>query len=172
LPVRRNVRAVDFAVQASGLGQIARVDAEQRLRETAATVFRNLARAPEPSVLCHNDLNPQNMIEDSAGRLWLVDWEYAGVSEAVFDLASCASQHQMSHAQARSFLQLYRAAGGTCADERFLWARWGFDYVQWLWYRAFQSHGDAAERQLAEERAARLAITLLERASSLPHCNN
>jgi thiamine kinase len=172
LPVRGGIRVVDFAAQGSVLAHALGEDAEQRLRKTAATVFRELAREPGPSVLCHNDLNAQNMIENGGGRIWLVDWEYAGLGEAVFDLASCASQHQMSHAQARRFVQLYRAAGGTCADERFYWARWGFDYVQWLWYRAFRLHGDAAERQLAEERAARLAITLLERASSLPHCNN
>ena len=145
---------------------------QPRLHTTAATVFRALAREPGPSVLCHNDLNSQNMIEDGAGRLWLVDWEYAGRGDAAFDLGSCTSQHHMSHAQSRRFLQLYRAAGGNCAEERLLWARWGFDYVQWLWYRAFGSHGDAGERHLAEERATLLAITLLKRASSLPHCNN
>jgi aminoglycoside phosphotransferase (APT) family kinase protein len=172
LPVREDIRAVDFAAQGAALEHTVLEDPERRLRTTAATVFRDLEREPGPSVLCHNDLNAQNMIEDGSGRIWLVDWEYSGCGEAVFDLASCASQHQMSHAQARRFVQLYRAAGGTCADERFQWARWGFDYVQWLWYRAFRSHGDAAERQLADERAARLARTLLERASSLPHCNN
>ena len=172
LPLRVDVRTVNFAVQANVLEHALREDADQRLRTTAAIVFRELAREPGPSVLCHNDLNAHNIIEDAAGRLWLVDWEYGGRSEAAFDLASCASQHQMAHAQARHFLQLYRAAGGICADERFNWARWGFDYVQWLWYRAFRSHGDAAEQRLADERAARLAITLLERASSLPHCNN
>ena len=50
---------------------------------------------PFRPVLCHNDLLPANMIM-SAGRLWLVDWEYAGMGHPLFDLASVSANAGLS----------------------------------------------------------------------------
>jgi thiamine kinase-like enzyme len=50
-------------------------------RELAARV------GPFRPVLCHNDLLPANIIAGD-DRLWLVDWEYAGMGHYLFDLAS------------------------------------------------------------------------------------
>jgi len=38
-------------------------------------------------VACHNDLLPANFIDDGQ-RLWLLDWEYAGMGDRYFDLAN------------------------------------------------------------------------------------
>ena len=35
-------------------------------------------RPPHPTVFCHNDLLNANFIADENGRIWIVDWEYAG----------------------------------------------------------------------------------------------
>lgn len=55
-------------------------------------------RLPDlPLGLCHNDLLASNfMVEDSTRRLWLVDWEYAGIGTPYFDLANFASNQQLS----------------------------------------------------------------------------
>jgi thiamine kinase-like enzyme len=46
---------------------------------------------PFRPVLCHNDLLPANVLS-GAERYWLVDWEYAGMGNALFDLAGlCAN---------------------------------------------------------------------------------
>ena len=43
--------------------------------------------APFVPALCHNDLLPSNIIADDR-RVWLVDWEYAGLGHPLFiDLA-------------------------------------------------------------------------------------
>ena len=42
-----------------------------------------------PLVSCHNDLLPANFINDGA-RLWLLDWEYAGMGDPAFDFANFA----------------------------------------------------------------------------------
>ena len=42
-----------------------------------------------PLAPCHNDLLPANFIRDGA-RLWLVDWEYAGMGDPAFDDANFA----------------------------------------------------------------------------------
>lgn len=36
-------------------------------------------------VLCHNDLNPKNVLMDDQ-RLWLIDWEYAGVGDPGYSI--------------------------------------------------------------------------------------
>ena len=39
-------------------------------------------------VLCHNDPYHLNFLDD--GALWLIDWEYAGMGDAMYDLAGIA----------------------------------------------------------------------------------
>jgi thiamine kinase-like enzyme len=41
--------------------------------------------APENLVLCHNDPYHLNFLDD--GGLWLIDWEYAGMGDPLYDLA-------------------------------------------------------------------------------------
>ena len=40
------------------------------------------------STLCHNDLLPANILLSPHGRVWLIDYEYAGMNHAMFDLAN------------------------------------------------------------------------------------
>ena len=51
-------------------------------------------------VLCHNDLLAANLIDDGR-RLWLLDWEYAGVGHPVFDLANASANATFSDDQDR-----------------------------------------------------------------------
>ncbi len=50
-------------------------------------------RPPHPTVLCHNDLLNANFIADENGRIWIVDWEYAGMGDRFFDLANFSVNH-------------------------------------------------------------------------------
>ncbi|GIW81254.1 MAG: choline kinase [Gemmatales bacterium] len=54
--------------------------------------MHRLARRMPPfhPVLCHNDLLPANVVDDGS-KLWLVDWEYGGVGNPLFDLAGVAA---------------------------------------------------------------------------------
>ena len=53
------------------------------------------AQAALPIVFAHNDLLPANFLDDGK-RLWLIDFEYAGFSTAMFDLAGAAYNSGMS----------------------------------------------------------------------------
>lgn len=53
------------------------------------------AQVPLPIVFGHNDLLPANVLDDG-DRLWLIDFEYAGFSTAMFDIAGTASNAEMS----------------------------------------------------------------------------
>lgn len=51
---------------------------------------------PEPSVPCHNDLLPANIMTSRDGtgevRMWFIDFEYAGNGEPSFELANICSE--------------------------------------------------------------------------------
>ncbi len=64
------------------------------------------AQAPLPIVFGHNDLLPANILDDG-DRLWLIDFEYAGFSTAMFDLAGATSNAGLSPEAAEDFLGTY-----------------------------------------------------------------
>jgi thiamine kinase len=167
------VRAVDFAVQARQLeiALPARV-AQPELTACAAQIWSHLGPG-QAMALCHHDIHAQNLVTDPAGRLWLVDWEYAGLGDPVFDLASCASQLELSAAGTRLLCDEYIRAGGAVERERLELARWAFDYVQWLWYRGLAvSAAPGPDAIEAAMRAERLERDLQVRASGVLRCNN
>lgn len=58
-----------------------------RLAEVTAVLEPGARLVP-----CHNDLWGANLIDDGA-RVWIVDWEYAGLGDPYFDLATFAIYH-------------------------------------------------------------------------------
>lgn len=65
------------------------------------------AQVPMPIVFGHHDLLPGNFLEDGDGRIWLIDFEYAGFGTAMFDLAGAAGNAAMSQAQTAAMLSAY-----------------------------------------------------------------
>jgi thiamine kinase-like enzyme len=56
------------------------------------------AASPEPRVPCHNDLLNANFLRDRAGdteRIWLLDWEYAGMNDRYFDLGNFSVNNEL-----------------------------------------------------------------------------
>lgn len=64
------------------------------------------AQTPLPIVFGHNDLLPANFLDDG-DRLWLIDFEYAGFSTAMFDLAGAASNAGMNEEESLRLLTAY-----------------------------------------------------------------
>ena len=62
--------------------------------------------APFTPTFCHNDLMPGNLI-DAGDRLWLIDWEYAGIGHALFDVAGLASNCDFDERRDRELLLAY-----------------------------------------------------------------
>ncbi len=58
------------------------------------------------TVLCHNDLNPKNILFRE-GKVILIDWEFAGVNDCYFDLASVSVEFEMSEEKERFFCESY-----------------------------------------------------------------
>jgi thiamine kinase-like enzyme len=143
-PVPAGMRRVDFAAQAVHLEaqRVGDYTVGADLRDLARAAFAELARAGRRDTLCHNDLHHLNLVE-GAERLWLVDWEYGGAGDPVFDFASFLCQHDCGPHERDLLLDAYGvdAAPGPDALRA---ACWAFDYVQWLWYRAWPA-GDGAD---------------------------
>ena len=61
---------------------------------------------------CHNDLWEPNLLDDGT-RVWILDWEYAGMGDAYFDLAYFAMHYTLTDAQDEALLRAYF---GTASD--------------------------------------------------------
>jgi len=83
-------------------------------------------------VLCHNDVHHLNVIDDGT-RLWLIDWEYAGLGNPLFDLAAVCCYHEYTADLRRTLAELYYGTSNathlTALDEMC----WLFDYIKELW---------------------------------------
>lgn len=64
------------------------------------------AQRPLPIIFSHNDLLPANILDDG-NRLWLIDFEYAGFSTAMFDLAGLASNARLDDDESEALLAAY-----------------------------------------------------------------
>jgi len=77
--------------------------------------YKSLARQlkgvqiPEHLVFAHNDLVPQNILDDGE-KIWLIDFEYAAFSIPLSDLANLASNAGFSPEQDRELLGFYYGA--------------------------------------------------------------
>src|SRR5262249_31290522 len=64
------------------------------------------ALGARPLVPCHNDLLNANFILDGE-RLWIVDWEYAGMGDVFFDLANFSVNHELTPDEDDELLRAY-----------------------------------------------------------------
>jgi thiamine kinase-like enzyme len=87
-------------------------------------------RAP---TLIHGDLHHSNLIGDK--RLYLLDWEYAAVTDPLFDLACLIAYYPRAALHATALL---RAAGleRDASLEMLEHATWVYVLLSYLWYRA------------------------------------
>jgi thiamine kinase-like enzyme len=66
------------------------------------------ARGAWVSCLTHIDLLASNII--LGDRLWLVDWEYAGLGDPLYDLADYAAKNDLTEAATQTLLSYYSGA--------------------------------------------------------------
>jgi thiamine kinase-like enzyme len=72
-----------------------------------------LALGDRRLIPCHNDLLNANFILDGE-RLWIVDWEYAGMGDPFFDLGNFAVNQRLDEQGERALLEAYQ---GDATDE-------------------------------------------------------
>jgi thiamine kinase len=108
------------------------------LRDRALQVALKL-REGSAATLCHNDVHHLNVTDD--GTLRLIDWEYAGVGQRLFDLASVCVYHNYDKLQREQLLSSYTSLTELTTWHRLELACWLFDYVRDLWTAVRESDG-------------------------------
>ncbi len=75
------------------------------LIEQMNTAEAALKKSPFTPKLCHNDLLNANFLDD--GEIRILDWEYAGMGDPVFDLANFSVHHEFNDEQDHWLLEAY-----------------------------------------------------------------
>lgn len=103
-------------------------------------------------VPCHNDTVPENFILDDTGRTYLIDWEYSGLNDPLWDLAAYMLESRLSPEAIDHFLQSYFGRSLTPTEEAklkgfmmaqdLLWTVWalirhynGDDFLEYCCFR-------------------------------------
>jgi thiamine kinase-like enzyme len=123
--------------------------ADQIERRRSGTTFRP----------CHNDLLSANFIDDGS-RLWLVDWEYAGMGDPFFDLGNFAANNELGEDGENALLAAYGSDDG----EALVLMRFMSDFREAMWgiVQLAISELDFDFDAYAEEHFERLASTAAE----------
>lgn len=93
-----------------------------------------LADANPPLAPCHCDPLCENFLDDGS-RMWIVDWEYSGMNDPLWDLGDLSVESGMNAAQDAEMLQAYFGRTPTPAEAGrvviykamcdLLWTLWG-----------------------------------------------
>lgn len=66
-----------------------------------------LKRCGAVSVPSHNDLVSENFVKDTEGRIYLIDWEYSGTNDDMWDLAALSLENEFSEDDIELMFRLY-----------------------------------------------------------------
>ncbi|HWX78455.1 MAG TPA: choline/ethanolamine kinase family protein [Steroidobacteraceae bacterium] len=104
------------------------------LRAAAAAHLDDYSKLPSAAaVLCHSDLHTLNLIERDQSMI-LLDWEYAHVSEPLWDLAGWSANNDFETEAQRNLLARYHETPPTPRQwTRFKLLLWLYDYICLLW---------------------------------------
>lgn len=130
------IRTVDLLATVSGYldvlaarasnSQLTASSTRTRAEHAAVALSQGAARC-----LCHNDVHRLNIVDD--GSLRLIDWEYSGIGEPMFDLASICVYHRYARPDRERLLEAYSTTPSSNAAHQLELACWLFEYVKDLW---------------------------------------
>ena len=98
----------------------------------AAEIERALRAAPSPLRPCHNDLLSDNFLRGE-DRIWLVDYEYAGMGDPFFDLGNLSVNNAMSEDAQEALLRRYLGAPTDADRARLQLMRIMSDFREAMW---------------------------------------
>lgn len=137
------------------VGLVGTAEAQQMAGE-ADILLRRLSADESRLCLCHNDLTSANILDSQS--LHLIDWEYAGIGDPYFDLATVIQHHGLNEEQAEALLTAYQ--GPVSDEDRHHLARYGrlYDRVLALWLLALACSTDLDSEQTEQLATVRSRI--------------
>lgn len=107
-------------------------------------------------VPCHNDPLCENWVEGD-GRMYLIDWEYAGMNDGMWDLADVSIEAGFDETSDRQLLRAYLGKEPDIIDEKhFLASKIYVDYLWTLWAKARVPYDGQPMEDWAVERYTRM----------------
>ncbi|NLV98247.1 MAG: phosphotransferase family protein [Clostridiaceae bacterium] len=110
---------------------------------------------------CHNDPLCENWVMGK-DKLYLVDWEYAGMNDGMWDLAAVSIEAEYDAECDRQLLAAYLGEDNQLEAMHFLASKIFVDYLWTLWAKARVPYGGQAMEDWAQERYSRLKKFLAE----------
>lgn len=113
-----------------------------------------------PRVPCHNDSLVANWVISGEGRLYLIDWEYSGMNEAMWDLSCLSIEAEFGVDEDDELLNDYygfeNKTVGVEEKKRFIAAKLYVDYLWTLWGLTRVPFDGAFMQEYADGRYERL----------------
>ena len=107
-------------------------------------------------VPCHNDPLCENWVEGD-GRMYLIDWEYAGMNDGMWDVADVCIEAGFDEAHEDMLLKAYLQHEPSVMDKKhFVAAKCYVDFLWTLWAKARVPYDGQPMEDWAVERYARL----------------
>lgn len=112
-------------------------------------------------VPCHNDCLVGNWVLGGDGRLWLIDWEFAGMNEPMWDLSCLSIEHDYAERHDDALLEAYFGQPATLEQKRrFVAAKMYVDYLWTLWGLGRVPYDGDFMQEYADGRYARLKANI------------
>jgi thiamine kinase-like enzyme len=99
-------RVVEWHARDAATHEVMPPSAYERLHQQSRRIEKAFAAAPTAVVPCHNDLLPGNVLFGD-GRVWLLDFEYAGMNDVFFDLGNLSVNAALAEPAEHELLRLY-----------------------------------------------------------------
>ena len=114
-----------------------------------------------PKVPCHNDPLCENWVVGD-GRMYLIDWEYAGMNDGMWDVADVSIEAEFDPELDMLLLSNYLDREPTTLDQKhFLASKVFVDYLWTLWAKARVPYDGQPMEDWAVERYERMKANLL-----------
>jgi len=104
----------------------------ERLHQQSRRIEAAFNRAPMPTVPCHNDLLPGNVLFTD-DRVWLLDFEYAGMNDVFFDLGNLSVNSELTTASEERLLTRYFGAVTKSAWARLQLMKMMSEFREGMW---------------------------------------
>jgi len=133
------------------------------LKETIRELRAYVSSSPVEKCLCHCDSYDPNFLIDKKGKMYLIDWEYSGMSDPAGDIGTFLSCSDYTIEEAKKLIEIYLnhkptkkemrhyiAYGAILSYYWFIWALYqdsvGKTVGEWtyLWYQHTKMYGKEA----------------------------
>ncbi|MGB3632525.1 MAG: choline/ethanolamine kinase family protein [Rubrobacteraceae bacterium] len=124
-------------------------DVYDEIREEAEEVRLILNSDSIPTTPCHNDTCAENFVE-VGDRVYLIDWEYSGMNDPMWDLGNLSVEAGFTPEQDRAMIEAYcEGAVSPGLHDRMVLNKAMRDYFWGIWGIVQHAHGNPAVDFLA-----------------------